>query len=98
MQVVPLSSTCSLAREDVSYPNLRGAKAPLVALRRLNISTKAPAAGHLYRSLPYCVWRLPFQHHTMRAHATHIFMPTRIQRPHMGRILAALAMLRLSNM
>ena len=33
--------------------------APLVAQRRLNISTKAPAAGHLNSSLPYCVWRVP---------------------------------------
>ena len=69
LQVVPLSSTCSLVREDVSYPNLKGAKAPLVALRRLNISTKAPAAGHLYRSLPYCV-ALTFSppHHACTCH------------------------------
>ena len=71
--------------------------APLVAQRRLNISTKAPAAGHLNSSLLYCVRRPPFQHHTMCAHAAHIFMSTRIQRPLMGRILSAIAMLRLSN-
>ena len=71
--------------------------APLVAQRRLNISTKVPAARHFNRSLLYCVWRIPFQHHTMRAQAAHIFISTRIQHPHMGRILAALVMLRLFN-
>ena len=71
--------------------------APLVAQRRLNISTKAPAAGHLNSSLPYCVWRVPFQYHAMRAQAAHTLMSTRIQRPLMGRILAVLAMLWLSN-
>ena len=71
--------------------------APLVAQRRLNISTKTPAAGHLNSSLLYCVWRVPFQHHTMRAQAAHIFMSTRTLHPLMGRILATLAMLRLSN-
>ena len=50
-----------------------------MALRRLNISTKVPAAGHFNRSLLYCVWRIPFQHHTMRAQAAHIFLSTRIQ-------------------
>ena len=80
-----------------TYSNLGGAKAPLVAQRRLNISTRAPAARQLNRLLLYCVWRVPFQHHTMRAQAAHIFMPTRFQRPHTGRILAALVMLRLFN-
>ena len=51
--------------------------APLVAQRRLNISTKAPAAGHLNSSLAYCVWRVPIQHHTMRAQAAHTFMSGR---------------------
>ena len=69
----------------------------MVAQRRLNVSTKAPAARHLNRSLLYCVWQIPFQHHTMRAQAAHIFMPTRIKHPHMGHILAALVMLRLFN-
>ena len=95
--MLPLSCTCSLAREDVSYPNFRGAKAPLVVQRRLNISTKVLAAGHFNRSLRYCVWRIPFQHHTMRAQAAHIFTSTRFQYPHMGRILIALVMLRLCN-
>ena len=64
-----------------------------MALRRLNISTTAPTARHLNSSLLYCVWRIPFQHHTMRAQAAHTFMPTRFQRPRMGCILAALVML-----
>ena len=34
--MLPLSCSCSLAREDVSFPNFGGAKAPLVAQRRLN--------------------------------------------------------------
>ena len=46
----------------------------MVAQRRLNISTKVLAAGHFNGSLLYCVWRIPFQHHTMRAQAAHIFM------------------------
>ena len=95
--MLPLSCTCSLAREVVSYPNFGGAKAPMVAQRRLNVSTKVLAAGHFNRSLLYCVWRIPFQHHTMRAQAAHIFMSTRFQYPHMGRILAALVMIRLVN-
>ena len=96
--MLPLSCTCSLAREDVSYPNFGGAKAPMVVQRRLNVSTKVLAAGHFNRSLLYCVWRIPFQHHTMRAQAAHIIMSTRCQYPpHMGRILAALVMLQLCN-
>ena len=95
--MLPLLCTCSLAREDVSYPNFGGAKAPLVAQRRLNVSTKVLAAGHFNRSLLYYVWRIPFQHHTMRAQAAHISMSTRFQYPHMGRILAAPVMLRLVN-
>ena len=91
--MLPLSCTCSLAREDVSYPDFGGAKAQ----RRLNVSTKILAAGHFNRSLLYYVWRLSFQHHTMRAQATRIVMSTRFQYPHMGRILAALVMLRLFN-
>ena len=43
--------------------------APLVAQGRLNISTIVLAAGHFNSSLLYCVWRIPFQHHTMRAQA-----------------------------
>ena len=58
--MLPLSCTCSLAHEDVSYPKLGGAKVPMVAQRRLNVSTKALAAGHFNTSLMYCVWRLPF--------------------------------------
>ena len=92
-----MSCTCSLTREDVSYPKFGGAKAPMVAQRRLNISRKVLAAGHFNRSLVYCVWRIPFQHHTMRAQAAHIFMSTRFHYPHMGRILAALVMLRPFN-
>ena len=57
--------------------------APLVAQRRLNISTSAQAVGQLNRSLLYCVWRIPFQLHTMHAHAAHIFMPTCFRFPHM---------------
>ena len=95
--MLPLSCTCYLAREDVSYPIFGGAKAPTVVQRRLNVSAKVLAAGHFNRSLLYCVWRIPFQHHTMRAQAAHIFMSTRFQYPHMGRILAALVMLRLCN-
>ena len=70
----------------------------MVAQRRLNISTKFLAAGYFNRLLLYCVWRIPFQHHTMRALAAHIFMSTCFQHPHMGRILAAFVMLRLFNM
>ena len=43
--MLPLSCTCSLAREDVSYPNFGGTKAPMVAQRRLNVSTKVLALG-----------------------------------------------------
>ena len=46
--MLPLSCTCSLAREDVSYPNFGGAKAPVVAQRRLNVSTVL-AARHFNR-------------------------------------------------
>ena len=91
--MLPLSCTCSLARKDVSYPNFGGAKAPVLTQRRPNVATKVLAAGHLNRSLLYCVWRIPFQHHTMRALAAHISMSTRSQYPHMGRILAAPVML-----
>ena len=69
----------------------------MVAQRRLNISTKVLAAGHFNKSLLYCEWRIPFQHHTMCAQAAHIFMSTRFQYPHMGHILTALVMLRLLN-
>ena len=43
--MLPLSCTCSLAREDVSYPNFGGAKAPMVVQRRLNVSTKDRRGG-----------------------------------------------------
>ena len=46
--------------------------APLVAQRRLNISTKASVARHLNSSSLYCVWRVPFQHHTMGAPHFHV--------------------------
>ena len=52
--MLPLSCSCSLAREDVSYPNFGGAKAPLVAQRRLNVAPKVLVAGHFNRSLLYC--------------------------------------------
>ena len=91
--MLPLSCTCSLAREDVSYPIFGGAKAPVVTQRRPNVATKVLAAGHLNRSLLYCVWLIPFQHHTMCALAAHMSMSTRSQYPHMGRILAAPVML-----
>ena len=87
--MLPMSCTCSLAREDVSYPNFGGAKAPVVAQRRLNVATKVVAARHLNTSLLYCVWRIPFHHHTMRALAAHVSMSTRSQYPHMGRVPAA---------
>ena len=61
MQVVPLPFTHSLARKDVSYSCLRGARAPVMAQRRLNISACAPAVRCLNRSLLYRVWRLPFR-------------------------------------
>ena len=70
--MLPLSCTCSLAHEDVSYPNFGGAKAPVVTQRRPNVATIVLAAGHLNWSLLYCVWRIPFQYHTMRALAAHI--------------------------
>ena len=92
-----MSCTCSLAREDVSYSSLGGAKAPLVAQRHLNISASAPAVRHLNGSLLYSVWRLPFQLHTMHVHAAHIFMPTCFRLPHMGRTLAAPVMHRPFN-
>ena len=95
--MLPLSCSCSLAREDVSYPNVGGATAPVLAQRRLNVATKVLAAGHLNRSLLYCVWRIPVQHHTMRALATLISMSTRSQYPHMDRILAAPVLLGFSN-
>ena len=68
--MLPLSCTCSLAREDVLYPNFGGAKAPMVVQKRLNVSTKVLAAdtstGHcctvcgayLFSTTP-CVHRPP---------------------------------------
>ena len=87
--MLPLSCTCSLARENVSYPNFGGAKAPVVTQRRPIVATKVLAAGHLNRL--YCVWRISFQHHTMRALAAHMSMSSRSHYPH--RILAAPVML-----
>ena len=52
--MLPLSCSCSLAREDVSYPNFGGAKAPLVAQWRFNVAPKVLVAGHFNRSLLYC--------------------------------------------
>ena len=85
-------------REDVSYPNLGGAKAPLVAQRRLNISTKVPAAGHLNRSLLFGAYPFsttPCVH--IHAHAVCFVLPADFQLPHVGRTLAAPVMLRLFN-
>ena len=87
LQVVPLPCTHSLARKDVSYSCLRGAKAPVMAQRRLNISACAPAVRCLNRSLLYRVWRLPFPLDSIHAHAVHLSLPTRIQLPHVGRTL-----------
>ena len=56
--MLPLSCTCSLAREDVSYPNFGGAKAPVVTQRRPNVASKVLAAGLLNWSLLFCVWRI----------------------------------------
>ena len=52
--MLPLSCSCSLAREDVSYPNFGGAKVPLVAQRRPNAASKVLVAGHFNSSLLYC--------------------------------------------
>ena len=90
--MLPLSCTCSPAREDVSYPNFGGTKAPVVTQRRPSVASKVFAAGHLNWSLLFCVWRIPFQPHTLRALAAYISMSTRSLYPHMGRILATLVM------
>ena len=54
MLVLPLSCSCSLVREDVSYPKFGGTKAPLVAQRCLNVAPKVLVARHFNRSLLYC--------------------------------------------
>ena len=88
----PLSCPCSPAREDVSYPNFGGTKAPVVTQRRPNVASNVLAAGHLDWSLLLCVWCIPFQPHTLRSLAACISMSTRSLYPHMGRILATLVM------
>ena len=45
----------------------------------------------------YRVRRLPFSLDTIHAHAVHFFLPTDFQLPHVGRTLAAPAMLPLFN-
>ena len=97
MQVVPLPFIHSLARKDVSLSCPRGAKAPVLVQRRLNISACAPAVRCLNSSLLYRVWRLPFSLDTIHAHAVHFFLPTGFQLPLVGRTLAAPVMLRLFN-
>ena len=90
--MLPLSCTCSPAREDVSYPKFGGTMAPVVTQRRPNVASKVLAAGHLNWSLLLSVWRIPFQPHTLRALAAYISMSSRSLYPHMGRILATLVM------
>ena len=74
--MLPLSCSCSLAREDVSYPNSRGAKAPLGAHR---LDNRCMAV----------LWRIFVEFHTMCALAAHISKSTRTHHPSAGRTLAA---------
>ena len=90
--MLPLSCTCSTAREDVSYPNFGGTKAPVVTQRRPNVASKVLAAGHLNWSLLFFVWHIPFQLHTLRARAAYNSMSTRSLYPNMRRIPATLVM------